>query len=88
MRVHIKKVPSHLVAGLSRRSPLVVVGLLEHEQRMTVVNLLLKRSSTGRDQQPIASKERLVFHCGCRRYAAAPVFSQHTAASKHKVLSG
>ena len=26
-----------------------------------------------------------MFHCGVRRFAACPVFSQHTAGDKHKV---
>ena len=60
--------------------------MLPHEQRMSVINLVLKRSNNSSDQQPIPSKERLIFHCGYRRYAAAPIFSQHTAANKHKVF--
>ena len=34
---------------------------------------------------PVRSKERLVFHCGVRRFSAAPVFSLHTVGDKHKV---
>lgn len=59
--------------------------MLPHEQKMSVINLVLKRFKNTRDQQAIPSKERLIFHCGYRRYAASPIFSQHTAANKHKV---
>lgn len=59
--------------------------MLPHEQKMSVINLVLKRFRNARDQQAIPSKERLIIHCGYRRYAAAPIFSQHTAANKHKV---
>ena len=82
----MKNVASHLVAGLAPNYPLVLVGMLPHEQRMSVMNLVLKRSVTSRDQQAIPCKERLIFHCGYRRFTAAPTFSQHTAANKHKVL--
>jgi pre-rRNA-processing protein TSR1 len=86
VRVHVKNVPSHLPASLQSGYPLTLVGMLPHEQRMSVVNLVLKRFKNARDQQAIPSKERLIFHCGYRRYAAAPIFSQHTAANKHKVM--
>jgi len=85
VKVHVKNVPSHLAASLSSNYPLSLVGILPHEQRMSVVNFVLKRNNNCPDQTPIPSKERLVFHCGYRRYAASPIFSQHTAANKHKV---
>lgn len=84
VRVHVKNVPSHLPAGLQPGYPLALVGMLPHEQKMSVINLVLKRFKNTRDQQAIPSKERLIFHCGYRRYAASPIFSQHTAANKHK----
>lgn len=85
MRVYVKNVPSHLPAGLQPGYPLTLVGMLPHEQKMSVVNLILKRFKNAQDQQAIPSKERLIFHCGYRRYAASPIFSQHTASNKHKV---
>lgn len=85
IRLHIKNVPSHFVAGLPADYPLCVIGMMPHEQRMSVVNFILKRPAGGRDQQAIPSKERLIFHCGYRRFAVCPIFSQHTAANKHKV---
>ena len=85
VKVHVKNVPSHLAASLPSNYPLSLIGILPHEQRMSVVNFVLKRNNSSADQTPIPSKERLVFHCGYRRYAASPIFSQHTAANKHKV---
>ncbi len=64
--------------------PVVVFGLLPHEQKMSVVHFLLKRHMTSSD--PIKSKERMVFHVGYRRFSACPIYSQHTNADKHKVL--
>ena len=34
---------------------------------------------------PPLSKDPLMFHCGVRRFSAAPIFSQHTPGNKHKV---
>ena len=50
---------------------------------MSVANFLLKRHH-GNDR-PIKSKERMIFHVGYRRFAAGPVFSQHTHGDKQKV---
>ena len=82
-------------------TPLVVVGLLEHENKMSVLNFVLRR--TEFHTLPIQSKvryvphvifpllsllvqERLIFHTGLRRFSAPTTFSQHTmGANKHKV---
>lgn len=85
VRVYVKNVASHFLANLHPSYPLTLVGILPHEHKMSVVNLILKRSKNSSESQPIPAKQRLVFHCGYRRYAACPIFSQHTAASKHKV---
>lgn len=63
--------------------PLIVVGLLPYEQKMSLLNIVLKHSSMS--TRPIKSKERLIFQCGFRRFAACPIFSQHTNGAKHKV---
>ena len=49
------------------------------------MNLKLKRVSNAAYDLPIKSKEKLVFHVGCRRFEASTLFSQHTSGSKHKV---
>ena len=81
----IRDVPVHLIRPYLEESgrPLVVYGMLPHENKMSVLNFVVKRHSLGH-QNPIASKERLIFHCGYRRFAACPIFSQHTNGGKHK----
>lgn len=64
-------------------SPVVVFGLLPHEQKMSVINLVLRKSHDL--CRPIKSKDKLIFHIGCRRFTANPIFSQHTNGNKHKV---
>jgi len=49
---------------------------------MSVVNVALKKHSLF--TEPIKSKERLIFHVGCRRYYAEPIFSAHTNGQKFK----
>jgi pre-rRNA-processing protein TSR1 len=64
--------------------PLVVYGLLKYENKMSVMNLKLKRVNLDKYNLPIKSKENLVFHVGARRFEADAVFSQHTDGNKHK----
>ena len=61
----------------------LVTGLLPHEQCLSVLNMVLNR--TNDSEIILKSKERLVFHVGCRRFASAPIYSQHTNGDKHKV---
>lgn len=83
----IANVPKEVVEAHKPGSPLVVYGLLPHEHKMSVLNLVLKRPAqmTFGLQGPIKSKEQLVFQIGFRRFKACPVFSQHTNGTKHKV---
>lgn len=60
----------------------ILYGLLAHENKMSVVNVVLKRAAGS--TIPIKSKERLIIQCGFRRFVVNPVFSQHTNGSKHK----
>ncbi|CAK1604524.1 unnamed protein product [Parnassius mnemosyne] len=63
-------------------APLAIFGLLPHEHKMSVMNVVLKR--TGASDEPIKSKERLIFQVGYRRFIVNPIFSQHTNGTKHK----
>jgi len=84
--VHISEVPRHLYDGhVSSGSPLVVFGMLPHEQKMSVLNMVVKSHPLGHIR-PIKSKDRLVFHVGYRRFANAPIFSEHTNGNKHKFV--
>ncbi|XP_054273020.1 pre-rRNA-processing protein TSR1 homolog [Macrosteles quadrilineatus] len=82
--VYIKSVPEELFASRLGNQPLVMYGQLPHEQKMSVVNVALRRPAVLRYDEPIQSKESLVFQCGYRRFRAAPIFSQHTNGAKHK----
>lgn len=68
---------------IGTKVPIIVYGLLPHEHKMSVLNVLLKR--TNDYDVPIKSKERLIFQCGYRRFIVNPIFSEHTNSGKHKV---
>merc|ERR1719516_457205 len=78
----ISGVGRHLVTDLKTKS-LVVTSLLPHEHRMSVVNMAVRRHHLS-GSLPIKSKSRLIFQVGWRRFAACPIFSQHTNGNKHK----
>ena len=50
---------------------------------MSVVNMMVR--PVGGTQSLLKSKERVIFHVGCRRFAASPVYSEHTNGDKYKV---
>ncbi|XP_021784222.1 pre-rRNA-processing protein TSR1 homolog isoform X2 [Papio anubis] len=50
---------------------------------MSVLNMVVRRDPGN--TEPVKAKEELIFHCGFRRFRASPLFSQHTAADKHKL---
>ncbi|CAH3023579.1 unnamed protein product [Porites evermanni] len=81
--IHIVNVPSAFMESHDPSSPLVIFGLLPHEQKMSVVHFVIKRYPAFK--KPIKSKERLIFHCGYRRFTACPIFSQHTSGDKQKL---
>ncbi|XP_072320426.1 pre-rRNA-processing protein TSR1 homolog [Eucyclogobius newberryi] len=81
--LHIIDVPSAVMDSVQAGRPLVLVSLLPHEQKMSVMHLLVRRHPSN--TEPIKSKEELIFHCGFRRFRASPIFSQHTSADKHKM---
>ncbi|XP_077541698.1 tsr1 ribosome assembly factor isoform X2 [Haemaphysalis longicornis] len=82
--VHVANVPRTVYdAFQGQGDPLVLFGLLPHEQKMSVLNVAVKRHPGGY-AAPIKSKERLVFHIGYRRFSACPIFSAHTNGDKHK----
>uniref|UniRef100_A0AAX7V1L9 Pre-rRNA-processing protein TSR1 homolog n=1 Tax=Astatotilapia calliptera TaxID=8154 RepID=A0AAX7V1L9_ASTCA len=81
--LHIIDVPFSVMESVQSGKPLVLVSLLPHEQKMSVMHVLVQRHPSN--TEPIKSKEELVFHCGFRRFRASPIFSQHTSADKHKM---
>ena len=79
--VHIKDFPPNLVPMLPSTS-MVLFGLLQFEQKMSLMHFTVKRASPCKDV--IKSKDPLLIHAGCRRFIANPVYSQHTTGDKHK----
>lgn len=55
-------------------SPLIVTGLLEHEQRATLVHCVVRKQC----DRPVASKERLIAQVGFRRFIVRPIYSEHS----------
>ena len=78
--VHLKDFPANL-ASLLPTSSMVLFGLLQFEQKMSLVHFTVKRTSC---KEVIKSKDPLLIHAGCRRFLANPIYSQHTTGDKHK----
>lgn len=69
---------------LSTLPCVVAVGLLEHENKMSVLHFTVRR--TGNFADPIKSKEALVFMTGFRSFEAKPIFSESNLnCDKHKM---
>ena len=66
---------------------MILTGILPHEQKMSVVNVMLKRPNIMESDVPIKSKEELVIQCGYRRFKCRPIFSQLGTGTVHKVSS-
>lgn len=86
--IYVVGVPQEVYTSRSFYHPIVLFGLLPHEQKMSVLNFVIRRPNIDRHEQKIIkSKEELVFQCGYRRFKACPIFSQHSNGTKHKVSS-
>ncbi|VBB29208.1 unnamed protein product [Acanthocheilonema viteae] len=81
--VYISKVPTNLIDIWPHSKPLIIYGLLAHEQRMSLLNMVLKRHPSC--TVPIPNKQRLIFHVGYRHFEAEPIFSQHSNDDKFKM---
>ena len=84
VEIELAKVPVTYCNSLRRDTPLVVFSLLPHEQKLSVCNFYLKRHPTS--EEVVKSKDELVFWTPLRTFTAKPIFSEHTAGSKHKFL--
>ncbi|XP_007520453.1 pre-rRNA-processing protein TSR1 homolog isoform X1 [Erinaceus europaeus] len=80
--LHVSEVPVSVLEHFKQGVPLIAFSLLPHEQKMSVLNMVVSRHPGN--TEPVKAKEELIFHCGFRRFRASPLFSQHTAADKHK----
>eukprot|EP00041_Stephanoeca_diplocostata_P012260 m.205463 g.205463 ORF g.205463 m.205463 type:complete len:815 (-) comp18879_c1_seq1:424-2868(-) len=85
VRMYIRDVPQEYVKSLLAEesgATLTVFGLLEHENKMSVLHFKLQMHSTF--TEPIKSKTKLVFCTGLRKFSAEPIFSQHAIGDKQK----
>ncbi|XP_010266136.1 PREDICTED: pre-rRNA-processing protein TSR1 homolog isoform X2 [Nelumbo nucifera] len=87
VRIHVKEVPLDVASKLSvlsRTFPVLACGLLQHESKMSVLHFSIKKHDAYND--PIKSKELLIFHVGFRQFVARPIFSSDNINSdKHKM---
>jgi len=73
--LHIANVPLSYVQNHveNPNMPLMVGGLFKYENKMSVLQFNVVKHQTYED--PVQSKDTLVFHVGIRRYTTQPVFS-------------
>ncbi|XP_067422063.1 pre-rRNA-processing protein TSR1 homolog [Emydura macquarii macquarii] len=81
--LHICNVPVSVMESFRQGMPLVLFSLLPHEQKMSVLNFVVRRHQGN--SETVKAKEELIFHCGFRRFRASPLYSQHSSADKHKL---
>ncbi|KAG8186569.1 hypothetical protein JTE90_020866 [Oedothorax gibbosus] len=83
VNVYIKDVPQSLYDNIrTEQSPLVVYGLLPHEQKMSVINTVIRKHPSCKI--PIKAKDTLIFHIGFSRFTVKPIFSEHRIGNKFK----
>ncbi|KAJ0232553.1 hypothetical protein HA466_0290480 [Hirschfeldia incana] len=87
VRLHIKEVPivaASKLSSLVSSKPIIAFGLLQHESKMSILHFSVKKYDGYED--PIKTKEELLFHVGFRQFVARPVFSTDNFSSdKHKM---
>ncbi|XP_066366295.1 uncharacterized protein [Miscanthus floridulus] len=87
VRLYVKNVPTDIASKLchpSRRIPVVVSGLFQHESKMSVLHFSIKKHDSY--EAPIKSKEPLIFNVGFRQFTARPLFSSDNInCNKHKM---
>ncbi|CAJ0581771.1 unnamed protein product, partial [Mesorhabditis spiculigera] len=79
----IKDVPASYLASIRPDSLLVLYALLPHEQKMSVVNMAVKKHPTCKT--PILNNGTLTFHVGFRKFESQALFSQHHLSDKVKM---
>ncbi|XP_017397124.1 pre-rRNA-processing protein TSR1 homolog isoform X2 [Cebus imitator] len=84
--IHVSEVPVSVVEHFRQGAPLIAFSLLPHEQKMSVLNMVVRRDPGN--TEPVKAKEELIFHCGFRRFRASPLFSQHTAGMHSLIATG
>jgi hypothetical protein len=85
--LHLADFPAAAAAEIRAQParPLIIAGLLAFENKMTVLHMSLQR--TGTYEEPIRSKEPMVFHVGFRKVRGRPVYSENNANCDKKKFS-
>ncbi|RCN38444.1 AARP2CN domain protein [Ancylostoma caninum] len=81
--LQIDRVPVTFAQQWDVNAPMVLYQLLPHEQRMSVLNFVIRKHPSCR--VPIMNKQKLIFNVGFRKFEACPIFSQHTNGDKFKL---
>jgi pre-rRNA-processing protein TSR1 len=83
----LSNVPADKMRSFSPTSLLTAVSLLPHENKVSVLHMGLSQTQScdSTTENPVKSKDVLVFRCGWRTWKARPVFSQNNLnCDKHK----
>lgn len=85
----LEGVSAEAVSRISSTALLVAVGLLPHENKVSVLHMGLTETTQcdelGPNDMPVKSKDNIIFRCGWRTWQGRPVFSQNNLNSdKHK----
>lgn len=85
VKLYLEGVTEQEYKNIDCSLPLLATAMLPHEQKMSVISLLLKRPNLLELDEPIKSKEELIIQCGYRRFKCCPIFSQLGNGTVHKV---
>jgi len=81
--LHLANVPATAYTSLDPAQPLIVSGILAHEQKTSVLHFTVSRHASY--TEPVRAKDELTFVCGFRQLLARPIFSEYSPnADKHK----
>ncbi|CAJ0963382.1 unnamed protein product, partial [Mesorhabditis belari] len=81
--LRIEAVPISYLATIREEAPLVLYSLLPHEQKMSVVNMVIRKHPSCKT--PILNNSELLFYVGFRKFEAQALFSQHGLGDKFKM---
>lgn len=87
VRLILSDVPVDQIQSLKREALLSAVSLLPHENKVSVLHVGLSQtlSCDVTEENPVKSKDVLVFRCGWRTWKSRPIFSQNNLnCDKHK----
>jgi pre-rRNA-processing protein TSR1 len=84
MYIIIKDLSANIIEILARDGFLTFFSLLTHENKLSVLHFSLQRTSNY--EEPIKSKEDMIFQTGFRSFKAKPIYSESNLnCDKHKL---